>query len=134
MSKFRLITNALFSALLGFYLVFGIATIPTLTQDALLPNPCPDQGCPVIGDGSLSNATRGDIAQVILTIANLLTYIIGALAVLFIVLGGFLLVVGKGETGWKFIKNSLIGLLISILAYTAVYIIGSTAQGTYISF
>ncbi|NJK71589.1 MAG: hypothetical protein HC932_05095 [Thermales bacterium] len=96
-----------------FFLSFN--TLPAFAQDSLIPDPCPPQGCPVTGSNLPEDVSRQEVADLILFVANILTYVIGALAVLFIVIGALLMVIGKGEVGAKLIKNALIGLVVAIL-------------------
>jgi hypothetical protein len=84
--------------------------------------------CPVID--SDFNPSSDSIANFIISIARFLTYIGGALTVLFVVYGGLLILTDLGggkraEAGWNCIKTSLIGLVIIIVAYTVVSFIGS---------
>jgi Type IV secretion system pilin len=88
--------------------------------------------CPLI-DGDF-NPSRDGIANFIISIARFLTYVGGALTVLFLVYGGLLILTDLGggkraEAGWNCIKTSIIGLVIIIVAYTAVSFIGSFLNG-----
>jgi hypothetical protein len=107
-------------------------SVPSYAQVAL-PNVCPENGCAVIGNKKFENYKKEDVAALILLVANLLTYFVGALAVLFIIFGGILMIVGRGDDGWKMIKGAVIGLIVSIFAYTAVYLIGQFAQSNLFS-
>lgn len=88
--------------------------------------------CPLIDTEFQFNATS--IANFIISIARFITFITGALAVLFIVFAGLLIVTDGGDgkrsgQGWKIIRSSLIGLVIVILAYTLVSFVGNLIQG-----
>ncbi|MEM1312121.1 MAG: hypothetical protein AAGF07_01520 [Patescibacteria group bacterium] len=89
--------------------------------------------CPLI-DGDF-NPTADSIANFILSLARFLTFVGGALTVLFIVYGGLLVMTdfGGGErskAGWNCIKTSIVGLVIIIVAYTVVAFIGSFLTGS----
>jgi hypothetical protein len=104
-----------------------VTTVPSYAQVSL-PNVCPPGGCPLIGTRRFENYRKEDVAALIIFIANLLTYFVGALAVLFVIFGGILMIVGRGDEGWKLIKGAFIGLIVAIFAYTAVYLVGQVAQ------
>lgn len=136
MNLFKKITKKL-STIVALTLValsLSFASLPTFAQSDLVPDPCPESGCPITGGDVPTDVSREEIADVILSIANILTYVIGALTVLFVVVGALLMVIGKNELGVKMVKNALIGFIISILAYTVVFLIGSAAQGNYLGF
>jgi hypothetical protein len=114
------------------FLLIAFAFIPILgfSQSSFIPTKQAICGgsCPVI-DSNFS-FTKESITNFILSLARFLTYIGGALAVLFIVYGGFLILTDFGDSkrsaaGWSCIQSSIIGLLIIILAYTAVAFISS---------
>jgi Type IV secretion system pilin len=113
------------------FLVFAILPISVSAQsNSLVPSKQTICGgsCPVI-DGDF-NPSRDGIANFIISIARFLTYIGGALTVLFVVYGGLLILTDLGggdraKAGWNCIKTSIIGLVIIILAYTVVSFIGS---------
>jgi hypothetical protein len=108
------------------------SSIPASAQVAL-PNVCPPGGCPIIGNRSFSNYTKEDVALLIIFVANILTYFVAALAVLFIVFGGILMIVGRGEAGWLMIKNAVIGLVVAVMAYTIVFLVSQVAQTNFFS-
>jgi hypothetical protein len=129
--------KTLLSALAPFLLVIALfgsfAQVSTYAQ--LVPNTCPESGCPAIDPKSLSNINgKEDIARFIIRIANLVTYVVVALAVLMIVYGGFLMIIGQADTGWTIVKNCVLGVIVAILAYTIVNIIGQVLQGNIFSF
>jgi uncharacterized membrane protein len=110
-------------------------SVPTYSQaipttDTL----CKGGACPVIANPTVANADQNTLAGYIIGVARFLTFIIGALAVLFLVYGGFLYVTdpgtGDGATkGKTIIINAVIGLIIAIVAYTIVGLVGSLLQG-----
>jgi hypothetical protein len=125
---FAVLKKHMLSILLGIMFVSSFAlSIPTQAQLAL-PNVCPAGGCPLIGNKRFENYKKEDVAALIIFVANLLTYFVGALAVLFVIFGGILMIVGRGDEGWKMIKGAFIGLIVAIFAYSAVYLVGQVAQ------
>lgn len=115
-------------------LTFTLLSSPVhASAQVVLPNVCPAGGCPIIGNRSFSNYTKEDVAILIIFIANILTYFVAALAVLFIVFGGILMIVGRGEAGWTMIKNAIIGLIVAVLAYTIVFLVTQVAQTNFFS-
>jgi Type IV secretion system pilin len=106
----------------------------------LTPNVCPNNQCPVFnnaGAGGSGLADKNAVSNFILSIAKFFTFIAAAIAVLFIVYGGYLYIADGGDdkratTGKKVLINALIGLAVAILAYTIVTFIGSTLQGNLV--
>jgi hypothetical protein len=113
-----------------FALTSLVSSVPTHAQ-INLPNVCPQGGCPLIGNRTFSNYRKEDVAVLIIFVANILTYFVGALAVLFIVFGGIMMIIGRGDAGWMMIKNAVIGLVVAVLAYTVVFIITQVAQTNF---
>jgi hypothetical protein len=131
MNILKNLSNILATFSLVFALVFSVASIPTFAQ--LTPNTCPQSGCPAIDVGSVRINSREDIARFIIRVANLLTYIVVALAVLIIVYGAFLMIIGQADVGWTMIKNCILGIIVAILAYTVVNFLSQTLQGNLFS-
>jgi hypothetical protein len=111
------------------------AQIPVNAQ-INLPDTCPPGGCPVLGDETIdpNSVNEGTVANFILGIASFITYIVIALAVLFLVYGGFLFVTDSGdgkraENGKKILFNALIGLVLAIVAFTIVSVISNLVAG-----
>jgi hypothetical protein len=125
---FAFIKKQILSLILGIFLVSAFVTSIPAQAQVSLPNVCPSGGCPLIGTKKFENYKKEDVAALIIFIANLLTYFVGALAVLFVIFGGILMIVGRGDEGWKMIKGAFIGLVVAIFAYSAVYLVGQIAQ------
>jgi hypothetical protein len=80
-------------------------------------------------------AASEDLGGLITNILKLLLYVAGALAVLFIIIGGFWYITSSGneeqaEKGKKALINSIIGLIAVILSYTLVTVIANTLTAT----
>jgi hypothetical protein len=108
-------------------LSLSVAT-PAYAQSSVIPNPCAKTKC-LITNLNLQGSSKESIADFILTISVLLTYFIGALAVLAIVIGALFLIIGRADQGWGIIRGAVLGLIVSILAYTVVYVVGQVLQG-----
>jgi hypothetical protein len=136
----RSISLTLSAAVIASVLILSFASISVEAQSNsnLFPGSrviCGGQ-CPLIDPDFQFN--RENIVRFILNIARFMTYVGTALAVLFIVYGGALIVVdfGSGDrakAGWNCIRTSLIGLVIIITAYTIVAFVGSFASGNFLS-
>jgi hypothetical protein len=125
---FYTLKKYILSLVLGFTMLTTLVLPVTSQAQVALPNVCPSGGCPVIGTKRFENFKKEDVAALIIFIANILTYFVGALAVLFVIFGGILMIVGRGDDGWKMIKGAFIGLIVAIFAYSAVYLVGQVAQ------
>jgi hypothetical protein len=102
-----------------------------LTKDQICNGKCPL----IDGDFQFS---RDGIINFILGLARFLTYIGTGLAVLFIVYGGFLIIIDLGggkraKAGFETIKSSIVGLVLIIVAYTIVAFISQVLTGSNFS-
>jgi hypothetical protein len=66
-----------------------------------------------------------DLIQVVINVGTFIFAIVGAIALLFLVIGGFFMLISAGESakiakGKKIMVNSIIGLLITLSAYSFV--------------
>ncbi|NJK71432.1 hypothetical protein HC766_01310 [Candidatus Gracilibacteria bacterium] len=100
---------------------------------------CGGDSCPVTGSSDFDDADQNTIASFIINVASFITFIVGALAVLFLVYGGFLFVVNPGggdenaKKGQTIVRNAIIGLIIAIVAYSIVNLIGNLVQGEFVA-
>jgi succinate dehydrogenase/fumarate reductase cytochrome b subunit len=101
-----------------------------LTAQAQLPRiPCP-QGLRCPGNTS-AGYTIASINDLIFTIVNWLVGIAFALAILFLVVGGFRYILSGGneeaaDSAKRTIFNALIGIVIIVLSYTLVSVVVNT--------
>lgn len=98
----------------------GVAPV-TYAASCSTPQECAQQGVDQADTGS-SNTSVGDIIK---SIVNILLFIIGAVSVIMIVIGGFKYVVSNGDSSQvKSAKDTIfyaiIGLVVAILAYAIV--------------
>ena len=122
-------TFAIFTLILGFAgTTNAYAQIKLPDSDAL----CGTGGCPLISKPSEVAGTgniKEGVSSLIIEVAKVMTYIAVAVAIVFMVYGGYMWMNvndPKGaETGQKIVTNSAIGLAIAILAYTIVGLLSS---------
>lgn len=129
------LNKVIMGVVLTLSLVSSLAfTVPAQAQsrNSNIPDTCRGN-CPLIGNRTISGDERS-IANFIIGIAQALTYIVGALAVLFLVYGGFLFVTDSGdgkraENGKKILTNAVIGLILAIVAGSIVAVVGGLVSG-----
>jgi hypothetical protein len=126
----------------AFFLVSALAIvmIPSVGFAAVdLPTTCGGTGqnaCPLLGSDANSDTLgkKDTIANLILRTASFVTYLVGAISVLFLVYGGFLYVTDTGDDksnakAKKILVNAVVGLVIAIVAGTIVAVVGNIVQG-----
>jgi hypothetical protein len=119
---FRLIaTVAMFTTMAGAFLAFS--PISTYAQPAT-----PQFGNNVIKGFENIDGSQQGITGIITNIANWFIFILAAVAVLFIIYGGFLYVTDDGSgtkagQGKKIVLQALVGLVIAIVSFTLVTVI-----------
>ncbi|MEO5949248.1 MAG: hypothetical protein ABIP74_02505 [Candidatus Saccharimonas sp.] len=110
--------------MIGLLAAVGIATTPlqaAYAADCTTAADCATKGVKSAG-GSGSTASVGDIIK---TIVNVLLFILGAVAVIMIILGGIRYTISQGDsTAITSAKNTIlyavIGLVVALLAYAIV--------------
>ncbi|MCA0228330.1 pilin [Patescibacteria group bacterium] len=132
------IKNTLLGLLAVPALVLGVVAAPAYAQDA---------NCTGLVSGGLSDAAKcakggdqpdnlfgnGGIFQ---TVTNVLLFIIGAVSVIMLIIGGIRYTVSQGDSSAvtsakNTILYAIIGLVVAILAYAAVnFVIGSFAANS----
>jgi Type IV secretion system pilin len=116
----------LFTFALVATLSFGTSLAPIQAEAQFVADVCQDGAyCLDIANTDFGNLNQEELAGLILSVAVILVYLIGAVAVLAIIVGGILLIFGKGDQGWSIIKNAIFGLVICILSFTIVNLITS---------
>jgi hypothetical protein len=118
--------------LFGLLVLAGPALSPVSVNAQKIVQPCVN--CPIIGNPSNIKASSEGIAGLILRVARWVTYILGAVAVLFLVYGGFLFVTDVGDgnragQGKKIFQSAVLGLILAIAAFAIVAVIGNLLQG-----
>lgn len=106
---------------------------PVWAQDATTTEPACTSPADCMTKGVNSTGGTGgqaDLGTVIETITNVLMFIIGAVAVIMIVIGGFMYVTSQGDSSkTTSAKNTIlyavIGLIVALLAYAVVrFVVG----------
>lgn len=100
---------------------FGVAQVPTYAATCSGPKDCITKGANSADTGSKSN----DAGIIVKTITNALLFVLGAVSVIMIVIGGLRYTTSNGdEARIKTAKNTIlyavIGLVVAILAYAIV--------------
>jgi hypothetical protein len=98
------------------------------------PTDCIGQGVTGV-DASGKSANQDDLKNFIKTIVNVLLFILGAIAVIMIIIGGIRYTTSNGDTAQltaakNTILYAVIGLVVAILAYAIVNFVISTFSGS----
>jgi hypothetical protein len=98
---------------------------------------CPSNLSSLSGLGlpAYCNAIGTDSTGLLTHAINLLLAFLGVIAVLFIIIGGYKMIISRGdekkfESGRQTVTYALIGLVVAILAFTMITVIGNTLGGT----
>jgi len=116
---------------LSFLTITGLTTLTLLpaaapfaaADDCSQPTDCIQQGVSGVGGGSSAN--QDDLKGFIKTIVNILLFVLGAIAVIMIIIGGIRYTTSNGDSGQvSSAKNTIlyavVGLVVAILAYAIV--------------
>ncbi len=133
-----IIKKFLAGSILALALFAFVSAVPASAQSLLAPTCGGSTGnaCPLIGDTQIDGSKEG-LSGIILTIARFAVYILGAIAVLFLVYGGFLYVTddgsgSKAKQGGTIFRNAVVGLILAIAAFAIVNVIGSLVSGNLV--
>lgn len=123
--------SKVFSFVFVFVLLVGSFSLPvSAQQQAATFLPTSEQicggPCPLID--SEFTLSQGGLFAFIIAIANFLTYIGVAIAILWLIFAGFQFIIGRGESAKKNVVSTLTGLVIIVIAYTVVNILVSLLQ------
>ena len=93
--------------------------------DGFLPTPSGTRNCPANYSGNCGNYTIDDFVVLAVTIAKWILGIVGAVALLFLVYGGFTLILSGGNEdrvrqGKEILTGAIIGLVIVFTAYLII--------------
>ena len=130
-----IIKKFLAGTLLALALFAFISAVPAHAASLLAPT-CGSAGqpaCAVIGNTQIDGSASG-LSNIILTVARFAVFILGAVAVLFLVYGGFLYVTddgsgAKAKQGGTIFRNAVIGLILAIGSFAVVSVIGNLVSG-----
>ena len=119
-----------FSSISG-SLITNAATGSLLPKDDII---CDNSACG-LGNSTSVGTGKDGIVTTIISIARILTYITGALAVLFVVYGGLRYLTAQDEKGAGdarvIIRNAIVGLVIAVVAYSIVSIVSGLLSGSF---
>ena len=126
----KITKNVLIVAGLSIMAVGGLVASPTISgytqAKTLVPGAtsvCPNGKCPIV---NTSDTSRDALPKFASQIAQLMTFIIGSIAIIFVLYGAFLWLTDQekgAEKGLKIIRNAVIALVISVVAYGLVGVI-----------
>ena len=107
-------------------LVLSVSTLffagtPVQAESCGSAKQCIDQGLSASGTSSTPNS----LSSVLTTVTNILLFLMGAVSVIMLIIGGFRYVTSQGDqTQVQSAKNtilySIVGIVVAILAYAAV--------------
>lgn len=105
---------------LGLVASFGLANIPLFANATVL-----DSVCPAGSTDPICKDKDADIMVSVKTIVNTLLYVLGAVAVLVIIVAGIMYVVSGGEAASvkkakDMILYAVVGVVVALLAYAIV--------------
>lgn len=134
-----IIKKILAGSILALALFAFISSVPASAQSPLAPTCGRAAGqtpCAIVGDAGVTGTKEG-LSAIILQVATSAVYILGAIAVLFLVYGGFLYVTDGGDgkkatQGGTIFRNAVIGLIIAIAAGAVVSVVGGLVSGKII--
>jgi len=113
----------------NFILVFAGITLPSLV---FAQNDGVSQGLndSRIGDnfGDAGLTSSRSVSELIFNVIDLLLFFAGAVAVIFVIIGGYQYITSNGndeaaEKGRKTFTNAIIGVIVIVLSYTIIYVI-----------
>ena len=134
---------ALFVAV--FALVFGVSLVPALTATSPVfaqQGPSTDlkdgicSGTEAAGVDDCANADDTGVKNLVKTIINVLSWVIGVVSVIMIIVGGFRYIISSGDSGQvtsakNTIMYAIVGLVIVLFAQVIVrFVIGSVSKTT----
>lgn len=134
---------ALFVAV--FALVFGVSLVPALTNTSpafAQQGPSTDlkegicSGTEAAGVDDCANADDTGVKNLVKTIINVLSWVIGVVSVIMIIVGGFRYIISSGDSGQvtsakNTIMYAIVGLVIVLFAQVIVrFVIGSVSKTT----
>jgi len=113
----------LFAAfILVFIAAFALAPVSSVAAEGALDVACEGNTDSALCDNDTKNQSADSLVK---TIINTLLYVVGALSVIMIIVGGIMYVISQGDSGnitkaKNTILYSVIGLIVSFLAYAIV--------------
>ncbi|USN96554.1 MAG: hypothetical protein H6797_05855 [Candidatus Nomurabacteria bacterium] len=122
--------NKLRTLLLGIMTTVGLATAPLLPSTVLAQSPIDSIQGGVTSVGGTQTGTQ-DLQDKIKTVVNVLLFLLGAVAVIMIIIGGIRYATSNGDaqavkSAKDVVLYAVIGLVVAILAYAIVnFVLGA---------
>lgn len=114
------------------YAQSGLQTGTTLSNNEI----CTGASCAITGGTEFGGGAQG-VVGFLLQVARLITYLVGAIAVIFLVYGGVRYLTSQTEDDAKgartIILNAVIGLVVAIVAFSIVTIVQNLVGGQFLS-
>lgn len=134
--------NLIQKSLFGLVLLFGLA-VPVLgiasTASAQVPDAAKQAACEGLGAASgqscANDSAGSSIRGLLRTVINLLSWIIGVIAIIMVIIGGLKYITSNGDSNGinsakSTIMYALIGLAVAALAQVLVQFVLSNVQGS----
>lgn len=135
-SLLTIIAIAGFSSLVSSpaYAASGLPTGTTTSNTEICGNS--SANCATTGGASFDGGAQG-VVGFLLNIARLVVYLVGAIAVLFLVYGGIMYLTAGGDdakvkAARSIITNAVIGLIVAIVAFSIVTIVQGLVGGQFL--
>lgn len=105
---------------LGFVASFGLATLPMIATATAF-----DDVCPTGSTDAICKDKNANIMDSVKVIVNTLLYVLGAIAVLMIIVGGIMYTISGGDAASvkkakDMILYSVVGVVVALLSYAIV--------------
>lgn len=117
--------STLFVSILTVFSLLFVPVVATTTVDAATPKEQICKGINNSDSGTCNTTGSNNLQGFIKNIVNILLYIIGAIAVLMIIIGGLRYVISGGDSGQTksardTVLYAVIGLVIAVMSYAIV--------------
>jgi hypothetical protein len=145
MSIFNKLSGLLAIFILGFALItfstpVFAATTPLLPTAKTICESGGGGNCAVIGGeagaSKISDGGATGVVNTLISVSRVITFIAGGLSVLFLVYGGVRYLISEDEKGAgtarNIIQNAIIGLIITVIAYSIITIVTGLLSGQFI--
>jgi len=118
---------------LGLVTSFGLANIPLFVNATVL-----DGVCPAGSTEPICKDKDADVMDSVKIIVNTLLFVLGAVAVLVLIIAGIMYVVSGGDAASvkkakDMILYAVVGIVVAVLAYAIVNFVISSMNGTFVA-
>jgi amino acid transporter len=123
-----------FSIIASLVIAFTMFLAPSFSPLHAQQSPCTGSDCVQSGLNDIGGAFPGgakqgaDVREILKTIIDWALYLAAIIAVIFIIIGGFMYITSAGDatkatTGRKTLTNAIIGLVIIVMSYLIVQVV-----------